>query len=122
MIYDCLASCLPVVEIESSVANTRSSGRGVILRVGDGRAAHWGEQGVVLVKVDPDLERGGEAAGGGVSRASRRGSPEVATDSRHSSNCCGGGGSSLESGNLKIVSIGHLVTLSGTKGGDSSAL
>ena len=122
MIYDCLASCLPVVEIEPSVANARSSWRGVILRVSDGRAAHRGEQGVVLVKVDPDLEGGGEAAGGGVGRGGGGGSPEVAAHTGHPGDGGRGGGGGLERGDLKIVSISHLVTLSGAEGGHPGAL
>ena len=88
----------------------------------DGRGAHRGEQGVVLVKVDPDLEGGGEAAGGGVRRSGGGGSPEVATHARHPGDCGRGGGSGLERGNLKIVSEGNLVTLSGAEGGHPGAL
>ena len=78
--------------------------------------------GLVRVEVDPDLEGGGEAAGCGVSRASRGGSPEVAAHAGHPGNGSRGGGGGLERGDLKIVSIGHLVTLSGAEGGHPSAL
>ena len=68
-----------------------------------------GEHSLVLIKVDPDLEGGGEAADGGVSRARSGDGQEVAANSGHSSNCCRGGGGVLEGGDLKIVSIGNLV-------------
>ena len=88
----------------------------------DLRGGHGGEEGVVLIKVDPDLEGGGEAAGCAVSRGPRRGGPEVTTHSRHSRDCCGGGGGSLQGGDLKIVSIGHLAALDGIEGGHPGAL
>ena len=88
----------------------------------DGRGAHRGEQGVVLVKVDPDLEGGGEAASGGVRRGRGGSSPEVATHAGHPGNGGRGGGSGLERGDLQIVSIGHLVSLNCVEGGHSSAL
>ena len=47
----------------------------------DRPAVHRGEEGVVLIKVDPNLEGGGEAAGGGMSRGRSGGGPEVTTDS-----------------------------------------
>ena len=47
-----------------------------------------GEHSLVLIKVDPDLEGGGEAADGGVSRARRGYSQEVATNSGHSGDGC----------------------------------
>ena len=72
---------MPVVEIESCVANTGPAGRGVILGVSNLRGVNGGEQGVVLIKVDPDLEGGGEAAGGGMDRGPRAGVPEVAANS-----------------------------------------
>ena len=88
----------------------------------DGRGAHRGEQGVVLVKVDPDLEGGGEAAGGRVRRGRGGGSPEVATHAGHPGNGGRRGGSGLERGDLQIVSIGHLVSLNCVEGGHPSAL
>ena len=80
-----------------------------------------GEHSLVLIKVDPDLERGGEAADGGVSRARRGYSQEVSTNSGHSSNCCRGGGGVLEGSDLKIVTESHLVIIDGIEGGDTSA-
>ena len=85
------------------------------------RGVHGGEQGVILIKVDPDLEGGEEAASGAVSRGPRGGGPEVATNSRHSDGWRGGGGS-LQGGDLKIVSKGHLAALDGIKGGHPGAL
>ena len=88
----------------------------------DLRGGHGREHRVVLIKVDPDLEGGGEAAGGAVSRGPRGCGPEVATHARHSSDCCRGGGGGLQGGDLKIVSIGHLAALDGIEGGHPGAL
>ena len=71
--------------------------------------------------MDPDLEGGGETAGGGVSRGGRGGGPEVTTYPRHPGNGCRGGGGGLQSGDLQIVSMGHLVALDGIEGGHPSA-
>ena len=80
-----------------------------------------GEHGLVLIKVDPDLERGGEAADRGVSRACSGDRQEVATNSGNSGDCGRGGGGVLEGGNLKIVSERHLVIIDGTEGGHPGA-
>ena len=80
-----------------------------------------GEHGLVLIKVDPDLKGGGEAADGGVSRARGGYSQEVATNSGHSGDGCRGGRGVLEGGDLKIVSESHLVIIDGIEGGDTSA-
>ena len=80
-----------------------------------------GEHGLVLIKVDPDLEGGGEAADRGVSRARGGDGQEVATNSGHSGDGCRGGGGVLEGGDFKIVSEGHLVIIDGIEGGDTSA-
>ena len=75
-----------------------------------------GEHGLVLIKVDPDLEGCGEAADRGVSRASSGDRQEVATNSRNSGDCGRGGGVVLEGGNLEIVSERHLVIIDGIEG------
>ena len=80
-----------------------------------------GEHGLILIKVDPDLEGGGEAADRGVSRARSGDGQEVATNSGNSGDCGRGGGVVLEGGNLKIVSEGHLVIIDGTEGGHPGA-
>ena len=80
-----------------------------------------GKHSLVLIKVDPDLKRGGEAADGGVSCARRGYSQEVATNSGHSGDGCRGGGGVLEGGDLKIVTQSHLVIIDGIEGGDTSA-
>ena len=86
-----------------------------------GGGGHGGEDDLIRVKVDPDLEGGGVAAGGGVGRGGRGGGPEVAADSRHAVNVSRGGGGVLEGGDLEIVTIGHLAALGGAEGGDASA-
>ena len=87
----------------------------------EGISGLGGEHGLVLIKVDPDLERGGEAADRGVSRACSGDRQEVATNSGNSGDCGRGGGGVLESGNLKIVSKGHLVIIVDIKSGHPSA-
>ena len=81
-----------------------------------------GEHSLILIKVDPDLEGGGEAADGGVSRARGGDGQEVATNSGHTGNCCRGGWGVLEGGDLKIVSERHLVIIDGIEGGHPGAL
>ena len=77
---------------------------------------------LISVKVDPDFKRGGEAAGGGVGRAWRRGCPEGAADPWHPSDGGGGGGRSLQGGDLEIISQTDLACLSGAEGGHPGAL
>ena len=72
--------------------------------------------------MNPDLERGGEAAGGGVGRAGRGGGPEGAAYPRHPSDGGGSSGCSLQSGDLKIVSETFLICLRATEGGHPGAL
>ena len=79
------------------------------------------EHGLVLIKVDPDLEGGGEAADGGVSRARGGDGQEVATNSGHTGNGCRGGWGVLEGGDLKIISESHLVIINGVEGGHAGA-
>ena len=71
--------------------------------------------------MDPDLEGGGEATGGGVGRGRSGDGPEVAAYSRHTVDVSRGGGVVLEGGDLEIVTIGHLTALGGAEGGDASA-
>ena len=80
---------------------------------------HRGEDHLICVKVDPNLERGGVAAGGSVGGGSRGGCPEVSTNSGDTIDVSWGCGGVLERSNLKIVSIGHLWALSGAEGGDA---
>ena len=80
-----------------------------------------GEHSLILIKVDPDLEGGCEAADGGVSRARGGDGQEVATNSGHSGDCCRGGWGVLEGGDLKIISESHLVIIDGIEGGHSGA-
>ena len=80
-----------------------------------------GEHGLILIKVDPDLEGGGEAADRGVSRAYRGDRQEVATNSGNSSDCGRGGGGVLEGSNLQIVSERHLVIIDGIESGHPGA-
>ena len=90
--------------------------------MGNGRSAHRGEQGVVLVEVDPNLEGGGKAAGSGVGGGPCGGGPEVAAHSGHSSDGGGGGGGGLQGGDLQVVSVGNLVPLDGIYSGHPGAL
>ena len=85
-----------------------------------GGCGHGGEDNLICVKVYPDFEGGGVAAGGCVGRGRGGGRPEVAADSRHTIDVSGGGGRILEGGDLEVVSIGHLATLGGAEGGDAS--
>ena len=75
-----LTRVLPIVEIESCVSDARAFAGGGILRVAEGiLCGHGGDDHLVLVKVDTNLEWSGEAAGWGVSSGGRGGSPKVTT-------------------------------------------
>lgn len=115
---------MPIIEIESIITETSSCRRGykLILVIGLFSRCQWTEDCLISVKVDPDFERGGEAAGGGVGRAVLRGGPEGAADPRHPGDGGGGGGRSLQGGDLEIISKTHLLCLSGAEGGHPGAL
>ena len=117
---------MPVVEPEAGVSVSSSGGgsgtNGGVLRVSQGRGCgHRGLDRLISVKVDPDLEGGGKAADGGVSRARGGDGQEVATNSGHSGDCCRGGGGVLKGGDLKVVSEGDLVIIDGIEGGHPGA-
>ena len=115
-----LAGWLPVVEVKACVANSWPAASGGILRVGEGRGGgHRGEDNLICVKVDANLEWGGIAAGGGVGSGSGGSGPEVATDSWDTIDVSRGCGGVLERSNLKIISIGHLWALSWAESGDA---
>ena len=80
-----------------------------------------GKHSLVLIEVDPDLERGGEAADGGVSCARGGDGQEIATNSGHSGDGCRGGGGVLKGRDLKIVTQSYLVIIDGIEGGYPSA-
>ena len=72
--------------------------------------------------MNPDFERSGETAGGGVGRAGGGGGPEGAADPRPPSDGCGGGGRRLQSGDLEIISETNLTCLRAAEGGHPGAL
>ena len=82
----------------------------------------WMEHRLVGVKVDPDLEGGGEAADGGVGGGGRRGRQEAAAHSGHPGDGGGGGGGGLQGGDLQVVPEPHLHGLVGVEGGHPGAL
>ena len=85
--------------------------------MGDLGSINRGEHSFISVKVDPNLEGGGKAAGSGVGGGPCGGGPEVAAHSGHSSDGGGGGGGGLQGGDLQVVPIAHLATLGGAEDG-----
>ena len=79
-----------------------------------------GEHDLITIKVDPDLEGLGEAAGGGVGGPCGGRSPEVAADPGDSVDLGGGGGGGLQGGDLQVVSVGDQGRLAGIDGGHTS--
>ena len=121
---NCLTGCLKIIEIESVVAKTspRRRGHELILIVGLFSCRQRIKYSLIAVKVNPDFERGGEAAGGGVGRAGGGGGPEGAADPRHPGDGGGGGGRGLQSGDLEIISETFLTCLRAAEGGHPGAL
>ena len=80
----------------------------------------WRPHHIILVKVDPDLEGLGEAAGGGVGCSCGGPRPEVAAYPGDSVDLSGGGGGGLQGSDLQVVSVGDQGRLAGIDGGHTS--
>ena len=79
-----------------------------------------GEHDLISIKVDPDFEGLGEAAGGSVGGPCGGRSPEVAADPGDSVDLSGGGGGGLQGSDLQVVSVGDQGRLAGIDGGHTS--
>ena len=79
-----------------------------------------GEHDLISIKVDPNLEGLGEAAGGGVGCSCGGPRPEVAADPGDSVDLSGGGGGGLQGSDLQVVSVGDQGRLAGIDGGHTS--
>ena len=121
-----LTRVLPVVEIESLVAQTRALACGNVLSVVEIWRGHSRMDGFIIVKMDTNSEGLGKTAGRGIWTFldCRVSIPDSATDPRYGwmASCCGGSGAWLKVSDLQVVSTANDVVNGRIDGCDSCAV